>query len=68
MYIDDVLSLNNSWLGEYMHLTYPNEVEVKGTTDTQKSASYLDFQHEIENWGRRFKTNIYDKRDNFIFQ
>ena len=51
-----------------MHLIYPNEVAVKDTTDTQKSASYLDVQLEIENWGRRFKANIYDKRDNFIFQ
>jgi hypothetical protein len=36
--IDD-LSLNNSRFSNYLHLIYPNELEVKYTTDTQKSAS-----------------------------
>jgi hypothetical protein len=38
-YIDDVLSLNNSRFGNYLHLIYPNKLEVKDTADTQKSAS-----------------------------
>jgi hypothetical protein len=33
-YTDDVLSLNNSQFGDYLHLIYPNELEVKDTTDT----------------------------------
>ena len=33
-YIYDVLSLNNSRFGDYLHLIYPNELEVKDTTDT----------------------------------
>ena len=33
-YKDDVLSLNNSRFGDYLHLIYPNEPEVKDTTDT----------------------------------
>ena len=37
-YFDDVLSLNNTRFGDYLHHTYPNELEVKGTTDTQKFA------------------------------
>ena len=40
-YIDDVLSLNNSRFGDYLHRIHPNELEVKDTTDTQKAASYL---------------------------
>jgi len=49
-YINDVLSLNNYRFGDYLHLTriYPNE----DTTVTQKSASYLDLHHEIDNDGR----------------
>jgi hypothetical protein len=34
-YIDDVLSLNNSRFGDYLHRIYLNELEVKDTTDTQ---------------------------------
>jgi hypothetical protein len=38
----------------------------KLTTDTQKSASYLDLHLEIAN-GERLKTKLYDKRDEFTF-
>jgi hypothetical protein len=41
-YIDDILSLKISRFGEHLHLIYPNELEVKDTIDTQKSASYPD--------------------------
>jgi hypothetical protein len=39
----------------------------KLTTDTQKSASYLDLHLEIAN-GERLKTKLHDKRDDFTFQ
>ena len=42
------------------------ELEVKDTTDTHKSASYLDLQIEIDKGGR-LKTKLYDKRDDFTF-
>jgi len=41
-YIYDALPLINSLYGDYLHSIYPNELDVKDTTDTQKSASYLD--------------------------
>ena len=41
-YIDDVLSLNNNRLSDHLHLLYPSELEIKDTTDTDQSASYLD--------------------------
>jgi len=65
-YIDDVLSLNNSQFGDYLHRIYPNEFEAKDTTDTQKFASYLDIHLEIDNGGR-LKTILYDKCDDFTF-
>ena len=48
-YVDDVLPLNNSRFGDYLHLIYRNELEIKNATDTQKSASYVDFHLEINN-------------------
>ena len=65
-YIDDVLSLNNSRFGDYIHLIYPNELEIKDTTDSPKSASYLDLYLEIDSRGK-LNTKLYDKRDDFNF-
>ena len=49
-----------------VYYIYPNEYEVKDTTDTQMSASYLDRYGEIGNteW---LKTKLYDERDDFTF-
>ena len=63
-YIDDVILLNNSRFGDFVDRIYPIELEIKDTTDTDRSASYLDQHLEIdsEEW---FRTNLYDKRDDF---
>ena len=65
-YIDDVLSLNKSRLGDFVDRIYPIELEIKDTTDTDTSASYLDLHLEIDNEGR-LRTKLYDNRDVFIF-
>ena len=39
---------------------------MKDTTDTARSASYIDIHLEIDN-ERRLRTNIYDKSDDFYF-
>ena len=65
-YIDDVLSLNNARFGDYLHLIYPKELEIKDTTDTPTSASYLDLHLEIDSRGK-LKTKLFDKRDSFNF-
>jgi hypothetical protein len=41
-YIDDVLSINNYRFAEFLPLLYPPELEVKETTETASSASFLD--------------------------
>ena len=38
-HLDDALSQNNYRFDHYLHLIYPNELEVKDTSDTQRSAS-----------------------------
>ena len=63
-YINDVLSLNNSRLGDFVDRIYPIELEIKDTTNTNRSASYLDLHLEIDSEGR-LRTKHYDKRDNF---
>jgi hypothetical protein len=41
-YIDDILSLNNSRFCDFVDRIYPIELEIKNTTQTDRSASYLD--------------------------
>jgi hypothetical protein len=43
-------------------LIYPPELEVKETTDTASSASFLDLYLELDDSGQ-LNTNIYDKSD-----
>jgi hypothetical protein len=65
-YIDDVFSLNNSRFGDFVDRIYSIELEIKDTTDTDWSASYLDLHLEIESEGR-LRTKLYDKRNVFNF-
>jgi len=60
-YIDDVLSLNNSRLGDFVDRIYPIELEIKDTRYTDKSASYLDLHLEIDSEGW-LRTKLYDQR------
>ena len=62
--IDDVLSLNNSRLGDFVDRIYPTELETKDTRD--RIASCLDLYIEIDTEGR-LRTKLYDKRDDFKF-
>lgn len=65
-FIDDVLSLGNPNFGDYLHLIYPDELEIKDTTESDRSASYLDLLLEIDKKGN-LCTKLYDKRDDFDF-
>jgi len=57
-YIDDVLSLNNSRFGDFVDRIYSIELEMKDTTDTDRSASYLDLHLEIDREGW-LRTKLY---------
>ena len=65
-YIDDVLSLNNTKFENYLHHIYPPELEIKNTTVSSNSASYLDLFLEYDQ-DYRLTTRLYDKRDDFNF-
>jgi hypothetical protein len=47
-YIDDVISLNNFRFGDFVDRIYPIELEIKHTTDTDRSASYLYLHLKID--------------------
>ena len=64
-YIDDVLSLNNDEFHNHLHAIYPPELEIKETTESPVSASYLDLFLTLYNG--KLKTKLYDKRDDFNF-
>ena len=66
-YIDDVLSINNPDFENYLGEMYPAELEIKDTTESNTSASYLDLLLSIESDGQ-LHTSLYDKRDDFNFR
>ena len=52
LYTDDVLSLNNPNFGDLIHCKYPKELDIKDTTDTGKSVSYLYHNLKIDGKGK----------------
>jgi hypothetical protein len=62
-----VLSINNPRFAEFLPLIYHQELEIKETTDTASSASFLDLYLEFDDSGQ-LSTKIYDKRGDFNFK
>ena len=60
------LSLNNSRFGDFVDRIYPIGLEIKDTTDTDTSASYIGLHLEIDS-EERLRTKLYDKRNDFNF-
>ena len=66
-YIDDLISVGNPNFASSIGTIYPKELELKETTESVNNCSYLDlFLFKDEN--DRFKSKIYDKRDDFSFR
>jgi hypothetical protein len=51
-YIDNVLSINNSQFYSYVDSIYPDELEIKGTTEWSTSALYLDILLKLDTNGK----------------
>ena len=66
IYIDDILSINNPDFENYLVEMYPAELEIKDTTESNTSASYLDLLLSIGKDGQ-LRTSLNDKSDNFNF-
>jgi hypothetical protein len=65
-YIDDVLSINNSRFAEFLPLIYPPELEVKETTDTASSASFLDLYLEFHWYADDLLKQCPSKGDKYV--
>ena len=59
-YIDDLLTFNNPTFKQEISNIYPQQLELKKTTETDSRLSYLDLEINIRD--RKF-----DKRDGFSF-
>ena len=58
-----MLSLRNTKVAYYLEFIYLRELEIKETTKTAASSSYLDCYLYIDN--EKLTTRLYDKRDDF---
>jgi hypothetical protein len=65
-YINNVLSINKNLFHSYVDLIYPNELEIKETTECSTSTLYLDVLLKLDTNGK-LTTQLYDKRDDFNF-
>ena len=57
--------LNNRTFEQEISNIYPQQLELKRTTETDSRLSYLDLEINIRN--RKFATAVFDKRDGFSF-
>ena len=60
------MSIKNQDFENYLGQMYLAELEIKDTTESNTSASYLDLLLSIESDGQ-LRTSLYDKRDDFYF-
>ena len=65
-YIYDVLPLTDSRLGDSVDRIYSIDLEIKDTTATYRSASYIGLHLNI-NSEERLRTKLYDSRQYFNF-
>ena len=54
--------MNNQDFENYLGQMYPAELEIKGTTESNTSASYVT---SVDREGRSAAHSLYDKRDDF---
>jgi hypothetical protein len=66
LYIDDILSFNNSKFADFVDRIYPIKLEIKDTTNTTRSASHLCLHLEIYS-DCVLTTKHYDNRCDFDF-
>ena len=58
--------MNTTRFGDFVDRIYLIELDIKDTTDTDRSASYLELHLEIDSEGR-LRTKLHDKEMISIF-
>ena len=66
-YIDDLLTFNNSSFASKIQDIYPPELDIKKTTESPTTVSYLDNILITINNNGKYVTAVYDNRDSFNF-
>ena len=61
-----MLSLSNPNFDKYVDQIYPPELDIKNTTESARSTSYLDLLLNVDA-NKILHTKLYDKRDDFNF-
>ena len=67
LFNNSVLSLSNSKFGDVLYRIYPTELELKDTTNTARSASYLDI-HLENDIQVQFRIKPHYKIDDVIYR
>jgi hypothetical protein len=65
-YINDVISVSNINIHNYVHFIYPDEIQERGTPESDKSALYLNVLLNIDSSGS-LTASLDDKLDEFDF-
>ena len=65
IHVDDLLTLNNTQFDAAIQDIYPQELQLKKTTESATALSYLDVLIIIDNG--RYSTAFFDKMDSFTF-
>ena len=63
---NDVLSLKNYMFCNFVDTIYTTDIEIKDTTDTARSTSYVYLIIDIDSEGP-LRAKLYDKSDEFPF-
>ena len=64
-HLDLLMMYCHTKFAEYLEFIYPLELEIKETTESATSASYLDCYLDIDNG--KTATRLYDKRDHHAY-
>ena len=64
-YLDDILNINNNYFDNMVSQIYHSELQINKANTSDTEATFLDLHLSISN--DVVSTNIYDKRDDFVF-
>ena len=66
-FIDDLIAINDNGMFEQYHQEiYPKELVLKKENEDEQKCTFLDIEIKIEE--NKFKTKLYDKRDDYKFK